>query len=125
MKHFSNSTSHEPNTILGMEFERVGHKILLLLPNHIEHGLEELGLLNFRPSSTPLTHNLKFKEATNEDHSQFKKENINCRSAVELLNYIASYTRPDIRFSVSSLAQFAITPGLTHWHKLKKVWQYL
>jgi hypothetical protein len=108
-----------------MKYERVGHKILLFLPNHIEHGLKELGLLKCKTSSTPLTPNLKLKEATDEDHNLFKKENINYRSAIGLLNYIACYARPDISFAVSSLARFSIKPGLTHWHELKKVWQYL
>jgi hypothetical protein len=60
-----------------MKFERIGHKILLSLPNHIDHGFEELGLKDCKPSSTPLTPNLKLKEASNEDHALFKKENVN------------------------------------------------
>jgi hypothetical protein len=44
--HFNNSSCHAPNTILGMKFERIGHKILLSKPQHIDHGLEELGLQN-------------------------------------------------------------------------------
>ncbi|POV99253.1 hypothetical protein PSHT_13735 [Puccinia striiformis] len=122
---FTNSSCHEPNTILGMKFERVGNKILLSQPKHIEHGLEELGLQNCRPSTTPLTPNLKLKEASDEDHASFKKENINYRSAIGLMNYIAGYTRPDISFAVSSLARFSVKPGMTHWNEVKKVWQYL
>ncbi|KNZ51524.1 hypothetical protein VP01_3918g1 [Puccinia sorghi] len=117
---FSNSSCHEPNMILGMKFEIIGNKILLSQPKHIEHGLEELGLSNSKLSTTPLTPNLKFKEVLDEDHALFKKENINYRSVIGLMNYITGYTRPDIIFTVSSLARFSIKPGMTHWHEVKK-----
>ncbi|KNZ59740.1 hypothetical protein VP01_166g2 [Puccinia sorghi] len=122
---FKNSSRHAPNTILGMKFERDNNQIKLSLPNHIQHGLEELGLVNCKSSVTPLTPNLKLVEATNEDHARFKKLNINYRSAIGLLNHIAQLTRPDISFAVSSLARFSVKPGMTHWHEVKKVWQYL
>ncbi|KAH9443964.1 hypothetical protein Pst134EB_033136 [Puccinia striiformis f. sp. tritici] len=124
-KRFSNSSCHQPNTILGMKFERIGNKIHLSQPKHIAHGLEELGLQNCKPLSTPLTPNLKLKEASDEDHALFKKQNINYRSAIGLMNYIAGYTRPDISFAVSSLARYSIKPGMSHWNEVKKVWQYL
>ncbi|KNZ47868.1 uncharacterized protein VP01_6080g1, partial [Puccinia sorghi] len=100
-KRFSNSSCHEPNTILGMKFKRENKKIKSSLPNHIEHGLEELGLTNCKNSMTPLNPNLKLREASNNDHSRFKKININYRSAIGLLNHITQLTRPDIIFAVS------------------------
>ena len=71
-KRFSNSASHKPNTILGMKFKRIRHKILLSQPKNVEHGLEELGLTNFKSSRTPLTPNLQLKEASDKDHALFK-----------------------------------------------------
>ncbi|KNZ57549.1 hypothetical protein VP01_2129g4 [Puccinia sorghi] len=124
-KRFSNSSCHSPNTILGMKFEREKDEIKLSLPNHIQHGLEELGLEDCKTSITPLTPNLKLRDATDIDHSRFRKLNINYRSAIGLLNHIAQLTRPDISFAVSSLARFSVKPGMTHWHEVKKVWQYL
>lgn len=108
-----------------MKFEREKDKIKLSLPNHIKHGLEELGLLECKTSVTPLTPNLKLRDASDIDHARFKKLNINYRSAIGLLNHIAQLTRPDISFAVSSLARFSVKPGMTHWHEVKKVWQYL
>ncbi|KNZ53814.1 uncharacterized protein VP01_3129g2 [Puccinia sorghi] len=122
---FSNSACHPPNTLLGMKFEKIGSKICLLQPKHINHGLEELGLTECKPSSTPLTPNLQLREASDKDHEQFKKLNINYRSAIGLLNYIASNTRPDLSFAVSSLARYSVKPGLSHWKEVKKTWQYL
>ncbi|KNZ57193.1 hypothetical protein VP01_2216g1, partial [Puccinia sorghi] len=46
-------------------------------------------------------------------------------SAIGLLNHITQLTCPDISYVVSSLARFSVKPGMTHWHKVKKVWQYL
>ncbi|KNZ54670.1 hypothetical protein VP01_2888g1 [Puccinia sorghi] len=124
-RRFSNSSCHDHNTILGMKFEQGKDKIKLSLPNHIQHGLEELGLVDCKTSSTPLTPNLKLRDASDEDHARFRKLNINYRSAIGLLNHIAQLTRPDISFAVSSLARFSVKPGMTHWHEVKKVWQYL
>ncbi|KNZ63039.1 hypothetical protein VP01_1193g2 [Puccinia sorghi] len=101
---FSNSSCHEPNTILGMKFERENNKIKLSLPNHIKHVLKELGLNKCKTSMTPLIPNLKLCEATDDDHSRFKKLNIN------------------YSFEVSSLACYSVKPGMTHCHKVKKVW---
>ncbi|KNZ63499.1 hypothetical protein VP01_1135g2 [Puccinia sorghi] len=122
---FYNSSCHNPNTILGMKFEKKDNKIQLSLPNHIQHGLEELGLQEAKTSSTPLTPNLKLRDASDDDHARFKKLNINYRSAIGLLNHIAQLARPDISFAVSSLARYSVKPGMTHWHEVKKVWQYL
>lgn len=122
---FSNSACHPPNTLFGMKFERVGNKICLSQPKHINHGLEELGLTECKPSSTPLTPNLQLREASDDDHNKFKRLNINYRSAIGLLNYITSNTRPDLSFAVSSLARYSVKPGLTHWKEVKKTWQYL
>ncbi|KNZ60512.1 hypothetical protein VP01_1542g1 [Puccinia sorghi] len=105
--------------------KRFKDSILLSNPKHIDHGLEELGLLNARPTSIPLTPNKQLKEADDEDYEAFKRLNINYRSAVGLLNYISMHTRPDISFAVSSLARFSTKPGIQHWHEVKKVWLYL
>jgi hypothetical protein len=108
-----------------MKFERCRNKIMLSLPKHIQHGLEELGLTNCKTSVTPMTQNLKLVNASDDDHARFKKLNINYRSAIGLLNHISQLARPDISFAVSNLAQHSVKPGMTHWHEVKKVWQYL
>ncbi|KNZ51140.1 hypothetical protein VP01_4075g4 [Puccinia sorghi] len=60
---------------------------------------------------------------TSKPHSTWL--NINYRSAIGLLNHIPQLTCPDISYAVSSLARFLFKAGMTHWHKVKKVWQYL
>ncbi|KNZ50445.1 hypothetical protein VP01_4422g2 [Puccinia sorghi] len=106
-------------------FSNSSYTILFSNPKHINHGLEELGLLNARPVSIPLTPNKQLKEADDEEFKAFKRLKINYRSAVGLLNYISMHTRPNTSFAVSSLARFSTKPGIQHWHKVKKVWLYL
>lgn len=60
-----------------------------------------------------------------EEFKQFKALNVNYQSATGILNHIACYTQPDISFAVSSLSRFNAKPGLPHWNKLKKTWNYL
>lgn len=119
---FRNSLCHKPDTLL-MKFENEGKKIKLSLPNQIEPGLEELGLTHCKTSTTPLTPNLKLWDTTDEDHTKFKKLNINYWSAIGLLNHIVQLTRHNISFTV--LAQYSVKPSMTHWHKVKNAWQYL
>ncbi|KNZ60491.1 hypothetical protein VP01_1546g2 [Puccinia sorghi] len=95
-----------------MKFEEKDNKIMLSLPKHIQHGLEELGLTNCKTSATPMTPNIKLVDATDDDHARFKKLNINYRSAIGLLNHIAQLTRPDISFAVSCLARHSGTADL-------------
>jgi hypothetical protein len=42
-----------------------------------------------------------------------------------ILNHIAQLTQPEISFAVSSHARYSVKPGMTHWHEVKKFWQYL
>ena len=39
--------------------------------------------------------------------------------------HIACYMRPDIAYSINSLAQYASNPTNAHWEALKRIWRYL
>ena len=41
------------------------------------------------------------------------------------MNYIASNTQLNISFAISSLAQYSVKPGLSHWREFNKVWKYI
>ena len=69
--------------------------------------------------------NRQLTEASDKENKALKRLNINYQLAIGLLNYIAIHTWPSLSFVVSSLAQFSIQPGITHWHEVKKVWKYL
>ena len=47
------------------------------------------------------------------------------RSTLGSLMYLAVGTRPDIAFTISTLAQYTENPGLVHWEALKRVYCYL
>ena len=45
-------------------------------------------------------------------------------SAVGSLMYLATCTRPDIYFTVSTLARFCANPGEAHWQAVKHLFHY-
>ena len=52
-------------------------------------------------------------------------KNIPYREAVGSLMYAAMGTRPDIRFTMSTMAQFSDNLGWVHWEAVKRIYQYL
>lgn len=99
--------------------------VFLSQQNHINSGLEELGVSEAKPSLTPLSPGLKLKPASDAEHEQFKGLNINYCSAIGMLNHIGWYTWPKVSFAVSSLSRFSAKPSIIHWKKLKWAWRYL
>ncbi|KNZ52525.1 uncharacterized protein VP01_3544g1, partial [Puccinia sorghi] len=87
---FSNSACHPPNNLLGMKIEKEGNKIFLLKPQNIAHGLKE--------------------EASDKDHAKLRQLNINYRSAIEHMNYIASNTCPELSFAISKELAISDSP---------------
>lgn len=47
------------------------------------------------------------------------------RELVGGVMYLATHTRPDIMFTISTLAQFMQNPGRAHWEAAKRVLRYL
>jgi transposase InsO family protein len=54
-----------------------------------------------------------------------RMKNVPYREAVGALNWLAVGTRPDISFTVGTLAQFMENPGEAHWEAAKRVFRYL
>ena len=82
--------------------------------------LERFGLENARPVSTPMSASLqlaKLETPTVDIHKY--------QSMLGSLMYAATGTRPDIAFTVNTLAQHATAPGEPHLHAVKRVFQYL
>jgi hypothetical protein len=63
--------------------------------------------------------------ATDEDHQEFLRLNINYRSFTGMLNYLAFRTRPDLAASVCILSHFNQRPGMSHWKEVIHCWKYL
>jgi hypothetical protein len=51
--------------------------------------------------------------------------NMSYRELIGLLLWVANGTRPDVSFSVNTLAKFTSNPGLVHWKALLRVLGYL
>ena len=51
--------------------------------------------------------------------------NVPYREAVGALNWAALATRPDIAFTVSTVARFSANPGMAHWTAVKCIFCYL
>ncbi|KNZ52304.1 hypothetical protein VP01_3621g1, partial [Puccinia sorghi] len=77
---FPNSTAHSPETLVGMNLSFIPEAIELLQPGLICKGLEMLGLTDCRSVKNPLTLAFQLHTATEEDHPEFSKLNINYRS---------------------------------------------
>ena len=52
-------------------------------------------------------------------------QDIPYREAVGTLNWAALATRPNISFTVSTVARFAPNPGPAHWEAVKRIFCYL
>ncbi|MBW0525550.1 hypothetical protein O181_065265 [Austropuccinia psidii MF-1] len=103
------------------------------LPNGIsldqQHFSDSLlflyGMQDCRPVSTPLPPNSHYSPATKEEALEFKKLEVNYRSAIGSINYLCTATRPNLSHAVSSLSQFLENPGVTHWCGFLHVLRYL
>jgi transposase InsO family protein len=125
LQRFPNSSAHDPDTLLGMNLQISDSSITLSQPALIKKGLEMLDMLECRPVKTPLTPAVQLKTATDQDHEDFMKLNVNYRSYTGMLNYLACRTRPDLAAAVSILSRFNQRPGLTHWREVLHCWKYL
>ena len=54
-----------------------------------------------------------------------RKQDWSYRSAIGMLNYLASSTRPDILYAVHSAARFSANPKLIHEQAVKRICRYL
>jgi hypothetical protein len=125
LTRFPNSSAHEPDTLLGMNLQISDTMVELSQPALIEKGLELLDLMECRPVKTPLTPAVQLKTASDQDHEEFLKLNINYRSFTGMLNYLSCRTRPDLASAVSILSRFNQRPGLSHWKEVLHCWKYL
>lgn len=125
LTRFPNSSAHSPDTLLGMNLNISKKRIELSQASLIKKGLELLNLNNSNSVKTPLSPSIQLHTATEQDHEDFLKLNINYRSYTGILNYLACRTRPDLAPAVSILSRFNNKPGLTHWKQVLHCWKYL
>ncbi|KNZ50311.1 hypothetical protein VP01_4496g2 [Puccinia sorghi] len=94
-------------------------------PVLIKKGLKLLNLEHCKPVKTPLTPAVHLYSASDEEHMNFLKLNINYCTFTGILNYLACRSRPELASAVSIISQFNQRPGISHWKEMLHVWKYL
>ena len=121
-KRFEMTDLGEARWILGMEVtrNRTDRTIGLLQHRYIQDILEQHGMADCRPVSTPMVPNL-----TLEKLKEPEIDATTYQSAIGSLMYVMIGMRPDLAHAVGVLSQFSANPGVAHWTALKRVFRYL
>ncbi|KIK15212.1 hypothetical protein PISMIDRAFT_16670 [Pisolithus microcarpus 441] len=101
--------------------------LLGMKESYINAILTKYNLADAKPSAIPMDPSLKLMQA---NVLQPAKEatcmkNVPYHAAVGSLMHLAVGTRPDIAFTVSTVAQFNNAPTPTHWEAIKWIYKYL
>ena len=91
-------------------------------PNYIENLLRNLCMQDSKPVSTPADASQKLVKATEEEECINQQQ---YQSIIGSLMYLSMSSRPDITYSVSTLARYSSRPNQQHWTALKRVLRYL
>lgn len=108
-----------------MERDRAARTITLTQDKYILNMLDEYGMTDCHPVSTPMVPGSYLTPATDVQHQEFLASGLNYNRAVGLLNYLVMCTRPDLAFTAGQLAQQLKKPSLDHWAAFKRVLRYL
>lgn len=109
--------------LLGIKVVQVENTFFLSQEAYINNMLDEYQLRECRSVKTPLEQSLR--PATEEEQQQFIQLQMSFPKAIGKLIYLATTTRPDIAFCVSTLSQYAAAPGINHWKALMHLMRYL
>ncbi|MBW0534202.1 hypothetical protein O181_073917 [Austropuccinia psidii MF-1] len=115
----------EADLMLGVRIEHGNNAITLDQQHFIKSLLNQYGMTNCKPASTPLIPNDNLSPATDEEKAKFEVLGVNFCSAVGSINYLSSATQPDLSFAVSTLSQYLENPGICHWQAFQHVLCYL
>lgn len=115
--------------LLGIKITRdlEAHTIALSQHSYIEAILTRFNFDDLKPVSTPMAPNVHLSKSQSPESAAdiARMHRVPYKEAVGSLMYAAMGTRPDIAFTVSTLAQFSQNPGWTHWEAVKRVFRYL
>ncbi|MBW0512781.1 hypothetical protein O181_052496 [Austropuccinia psidii MF-1] len=115
----------QANLLLGIKIYQDVDTIRLSQEHYVESILDLYGMYDCRSVATPLIPNEHLVAATENESEEFKKLELNYRSAIGSLSYISTATRPDISYAVSALSQFLERPGIIHWKAFLHILRYL
>ena len=89
---------------------------------YTENLLKKFEMEHCKPVSTPVNVGSKLEIAKDEEESINQQQ---YQSAIGSLMYLSVSTRPDIAYTVGTLARFSSKPTKEHWTALKRVFRYL
>ena len=90
--------------------------------NYTENLLKKCNMQDSKPVSTPADASQKLVNAADGEECVKQQQ---YQSIVGSLLYLSVSSRPDITYSVSTLAKFSSQPNKQHWTALKRVLRYL
>jgi transposase InsO family protein len=128
-QHFKLRDLGPTTQLLGMEIhrDRPNHRLYLSQSQHIANLLQEHGLQDCKPVSTPLNPGSRLSTSMSPQNDAEVSEMRQCPyvSVVGSIMYLAVTTRPDIAYAAGVLARFNSNPGPAHWQAAKHVLRYL
>jgi transposase InsO family protein len=115
--------------VLGMRLTRDRKKQQIILDQQIylDKILEQFGMTNSKPVSTPAdqSHRLSKTDSPTTPQQQQEMKDVPYRPIVGALMYAAISTRPDIAYAVNLISRYMENPGRAHYIAAKRILRYL
>lgn len=128
-QHFELRDLGPTSWLLGIQIirDRPNRTLSLSQRQYIVDMLDTYGFTDYSPVQTPMLPNthLSTSDSPTTPEARAEMQNIPYINAVGALMYLAVSTRPDIAYTVSTLARFNSNPGKTHWAAVKHLFRYL
>jgi hypothetical protein len=124
LSRFSGTDDGPVHRYVGIDIFRDGHHMHLSQEPLALDLLERFDMLDCNPVSTPMAPGelLLEKDRPLVPDPALRRQYQEC---VGTLQYLATWTRPDLQFCTNELSKHMSNPGLPHWHAAKRVLRYL
>jgi len=124
LKKFEGRDLGEITSFLGINItrDRQNKTIKIDQSGMIESIIQQFGLEEAKTKTTPLSPAIKLSKSEGEP---LDKETFPYGTLVGKLMFLTVATRPDIAYTVGTLARFISNPNITHWQAAKGVVRYL
>jgi hypothetical protein len=109
--------------MLGMQIERnrADRTLKLHQASYADQVLQRFNMAHCKPISTPADPQCVLVKRTEQE----EESTAPLLAAIGSLRYLADQTRPDLSYSLGTVAKFASSPGAAHWAAVKRILRYL
>ncbi|GJU26470.1 putative ribonuclease H-like domain-containing protein [Tanacetum coccineum] len=119
-KKFQMSSMGELTFFLGLQVTQKDDGIFISQDKYVDEILKKFGFSTVKTASTPMeTSKSLMKDENAKDVDVYLY-----RSMIGSLMYLTS-SRPDIMFVVCACARFQVTPKVSHFHVVKRIFRYM